>query len=351
MLCLIQVVTPNNVYIIDPLKVTDLTLFLQLISNKDILKITHAGENDYRLMYQLYDVLPVNVFDTQIAAGFVGYNYPISFAGLLQSELKVRLDKGSATSDWESRPISDKQMQYALNDVIYLEKLWQSLVNKLESYGRSTWVVEEFAKLETKKMYVPVPHKEFYNNSLLPKLNVKEKLFLMRLYDWRTKKAEKSNTPKERILQRKYIGHIASAIKGGKKALTHNRLIPPHIISKNVDTFCELYNQEVTVEEERVLENVRRPKNIHPKVDAVMDIVYLGIKIICADKRIAPELVIDRSKFKEMKKDLNYIDPTLESGWRPELLGQNVIHSIQKRGELEVDTNREFFGLKLKAKK
>lgn len=348
-LCLIQVVTPNNVYIIDPLKIADFSLFLNLISNRDILKITHAGENDYRLIYQLFDVLPQNVFDTQIAAGFVGYNYPVSFAGLLQSELKVRLDKGSATSDWESRPISDKQMQYALNDVIYLEQLWQSLVRKLEDKNRSTWVCEEFKKLETQKMYVPVANKEFYNNSLLPKLNVKEKLFLMRLYEWRIAKAERTNTPKERILQRKYIGHIASAIKGGRKALTQNRLIPPHIINKNVDTFVDLYEKEQTPEEAKVLESVRRPKNIHPKVDAVMDIVYLGIKIICADKNIAPELVIDRSRYKEMKKDVKYMDPTLTSGWRPQLLGDNVIHSIQNRANLEVDTSGEFFGLKLKA--
>lgn len=342
-------VTPNNTYIIDAKKVEDFDLFLQLIVDPSLLKITHAGENDYRLLFQLFNVLPQNVFDTQIAAGFVGYNYPISFAGLLQGELRVRLDKGSATSDWESRPISKKQMQYALNDVIYLEELWKALTQKLDKLNRASWVVEEFKKLELKEAYVPSLNKEFYNNSLLPKLNVREKLFLMRLYAWRIQRAEQTNQPKERVLQRKYIGHIATAIKGGRKALTQNRLIPPHVISKHVDTFVALFDQEPNEEENAVLEKIRRPKNIHPKVDAVMDIIYLGIKMICADKKIAPELVIDRSEYKEMKKKTGYLDPALAEGWRPKLLGENVIHSIKNRENLEVDTSGPYFALKLKA--
>lgn len=346
-LCLIQVATENGNYLIDPVALDDIGLFLDMIKNPAIVKITHAGENDYRLLFQEFGVLPVNVYDTQIAAGFIGYNYPISFANLLTGELKLFLDKGPAVSDWESRPISKKQLQYALNDVIYLEQLWKGINKKLKDKNRENWVNEEFNKLQDAKAYETIPHKEFLANSLLPKINVREKLFLMRLYKWRIQMAEKKNKPKERILQKKLISHIVKGVKGGKSNLHNNRLIPPHVIDKDGGTFMALYEQKESDDEREVLEMISKHVPIKPRIDAVMDILYLGIKIICSENRIAPELVIDRSRFKQMKWDLPYFDESLDTGWRKELLGENVINSIKNRTKLKVDTKSEFFGLKM----
>ena len=346
-LCLIQVATVHGNYLIDPIALADVGLFLEMVQNPKIVKITHAGENDYRLLYQEFGTLPKNVFDTQIAAGFIGYNYPISFANLLQGELKVFLDKGPAVSDWESRPISKKQLQYALNDVIYLEELWNGINKKLATLNRENWVFEEFDKLEAAKSYDMVPNKEFLANSLLPKINTREKLFLMRLYKWRIEMAEAKNKPKERILQKKLISHIVKGVKGGKKNLHNNRLIPPHVIDKDGNTFMALYEKQETPEEREVIEMISRHVPIKPRIDAVMDILYLGMKIICSQNKIAPELVIDRPRFKRMKWDLPYFDESLAQGWRKELLGENVLNSIRNRNKLKVDTKSEFFGLKM----
>ena len=347
LLCLIQVATQHGNFLIDPIAIKDLKLFIDLIVDPNIVKITHAGENDYRLLYQQFGVLPVNVYDTQMAAGFIGYNYPVSFASLLQGELRVRLDKGPAVSDWESRPISKKQLQYALNDVIYLEELWNGINKKLAEKNRETWVTEEFNKLQNAKSYETDPNKEFLANSILPKINTKDKLFLMRLYKWRIEMAEKKNKPKERILQKKLINHITSGIKGGKQNLQNNRLIPPHVIDKDIRTFTTLYEQEETPEERAIMNQIAKHVPIKPRIDAVMDILYLGIKIICSQNKIAPELVIDRPRYKRMKWDLAYFDESLDAGWRQELLGENVINSIRNRNKLKVDTKSEFFGLKM----
>lgn len=347
LLCLIQVATEHGNYLIDPIAIDDLSLFLDLITDPKIVKITHAGENDYRLLFQEFGVLPVNVYDTQIAAGFIGYNYPVSFASLLQGELRVTLDKGPAVSDWESRPISKKQLQYALNDVIYLERLWNGINKILADKNRETWVNEEFNKLQNAKSYQTDPNKEFLANSILPKINVKDKLFLMRLYKWRIESAEKKNKPKERILQKKLINHITTGIKGGKRNLQNNRLIPAHVIDKDGDTFLALYEQEESPEERAIINQIAKHVPIKPRIDAVMDILYLGIKIICSHNKIAPELVVDRPRYKTMKWDLAYFDESLDSGWRKELLGENVINSIRNRNKLKVDTTSEFFGLKM----
>jgi ribonuclease D len=346
-LCLIQVATVNGDYLIDSVVLENIDLFLEMIKDPKITKITHAGENDYRLLFQKFNVLPKNVFDTQIAAGFIGYSYPISFANLLQGELQVRLDKGPAVSDWETRPISKKQLQYALNDVIYLEDLWKGILQKLKAKKREDWVCEEFDKLQSENSYSTVPHKEFLANSLLSKINTTEKLFLMRLYQWRIDTAESKNKPKERILQKKLINHIVKGVKGGKTNLYNNRLIPPHVIDKDGDAFVRLLGQETTLDEKEVLTLISRNVPVKPRIDAVMDILYLGMKIICSQNQIAPELVIDRSKFKQMKWDLDYFDTSLDEGWRKKLLGVNVLNSIKNRTKLKVDTGSEFFGLKM----
>jgi len=299
------------------------------------------------LLYQQFDVLPVNVFDTQIAAGFIGYNYPISFQNLLQGELKVRLDKGAAVSDWVSRPISKKQLQYALNDVIYLEQLWKKISIKLNSRNRETWVNEEFDKLQMAKSYTVDKNKEFLANSMLGKINSTEKLFLLRLYRWRIDLAEKKNQPKERVLQKKYISHIVKAVKDGKNELLHNRLIPEHIVHKHHKDFTSLYTTPINTEEQSVMDSISRNVPIKPRIDAVMDILYLGIKIICSEQKMAPELVINRANFKRMKWDLDYFDESLNQTWRHQLLGDIVINSIQKRTQLKVDTKGEYFGLKI----
>lgn len=350
LLCLIQVTTPNGTYLIDTIRLQNIEPFLKLIKDPKILKITHAGENDYRLIYQKYHVLPQNIFDTQIAGGFIGYNYPVSFANLLAGELKIRLDKGSAVSDWESRPISKKQLQYALNDVIYLERLWKKISKKLHDKNRETWVNEEFEKMQQAKSYANDGNKEFLSNSMIPKLKDPEKLFLLRLYRWRISMAEQKNYPKERILQKKLIAHIVKGVKGGKEALLHNRLIPEHVVQKNAKTFEQLYQAPITKEEQGVLNSVMNNKPINPKIDAVMDILYLGMKIICAEQKVAPELVVNRSNFKKMKWDLDYFDNSLTDTWRYKLLGENVINSIKKRSELQVNTKGEYFGLEQRNK-
>jgi ribonuclease D len=127
LICLIQVTCPAGNYLLDPIRLPNIDPLLDLISNPDILKITHAGENDYRLLYQQYGILPSNVFDTQIAAGMLGYHYPSGLGKIVSGELNINLRKGYAVTDWESRPFSQKQLDYALEDVVILEPLWRKL--------------------------------------------------------------------------------------------------------------------------------------------------------------------------------------------------------------------------------
>ena len=349
LLCLIQIATENGFYIIDPLKIKNLSPLLKIIEDPAILKITHAGENDYRLLKSYFDVLPKNVFDTQLAAGFVGYKYPISFSKLVEKELKVYLKKGYTVSDWESRPINKRQLDYALNDVIYLEQLWKSLSNKLDKLNRTHWVAEEFKKLELADTYYFDPNREALNNSMILGLNLKEQIFLVRLYAWRRQEAERKNYSKEMILPAKFIGAFVRNMKSGKGALLNHRRVPDKIIEKNWDTFIELYRRETTPEEIAILDRIPPSPQDNPSHDDMMEIMYLIIKYNCHKKNIAPDLVINRSNFKKMKADFNYFDEKLAEGWRLDMIGEQMIHWLRNREHLEISMQNGQFTMKVKA--
>jgi ribonuclease D len=349
LLCLIQVATVNGFYLIDSIKLKDLSPLLKMIEDPAILKITHAGENDYRLLHSYFDILPKNIFDIQLAAGFVGYKYPISFSKLVEKELKIYLKKGYTVSDWESRPFNKKQLDYALNDVIYLEQLWKSLSKKLDKLNRTEWVAEEFEKLGHAETYFSNPNREAFNNSMILGLNLKERIFLIRLYEWRRAEAERKDYSKEMILPAKFIGAFVRNMKSGKGALLNHRRVPDRIIEKNWNTFIDLYQQEPTEQEIELLRQIPQSTQENPSQDALMEIMYLIIKYNCHKKHIAPDLVVNRSNFKKMKADFDYFDEKLAEGWRLDLIGEQMIHWLRNRENLEISMNNGQFSMKVKS--
>ena len=299
LLCLIQVATEKGYFLIDSLKVKNLQPFLKLIENPEIIKITHAGENDYRLLNINYGTIPRNVFDTQIAAGFVGYKYPISFGKLVEKEIGIHLSKGYTVSDWESRPFTPKQLKYAMNDIIYLERLWRNLMQQLEEMDRSTWVVEEFQKLESETYYQVNPYREAFSNSLILGLSTQEQVFLLRLYYWRRKEAMRKNYSKEMVLPGKYVGGIVRNMRSGKGALLNHRRIPNKLVEQYWNQFNELYQAKVTEEERELLKQIppEAQDNFHD--DTLMEMLALVIKYACHQNKIAPDLVMTRSVFQK----------------------------------------------------
>ncbi|MBZ0186716.1 MAG: ribonuclease D, partial [Candidatus Obscuribacterales bacterium] len=130
-LCLVQCCVDKKPYIIDPLALTDLGPLWERIADPEILTILHAASQDLDLAYNFSDLIPKNIFDTQIAAGFAGYGYSAGYRRLLSEVLNVQIPKTESFSDWHARPLTESQMDYAISDVIYLEPLYDSITAKL----------------------------------------------------------------------------------------------------------------------------------------------------------------------------------------------------------------------------
>lgn len=339
LLCLIQVATALGNYIIDPLKIKDLSLFLSMIENPNILKITHAGDNDYRLLYNLYKTLPKNIFDTQLAAGFVSNTYPISFQKLAEKELEIRIKKGYTVTDWESRPIKPNQLNYALNDVIYLKRLYDKLNNKVESLNRTTWLKEELDNLCTEAYYNPPNYKEFLQISFVNDLSQKEKAFLYRLLNWRRLEAEKLNWSKEMVFASKHISTFVKNINEGKDALISNRTLSDKVLNRHWQLFEQMYQAPINEEEKEVLKMVKPYKDLTIEQEMTIETLYLLTKYKFMEAEIAPSLVLTKATIKKLIAENDYIAEELQSNWRRSLLGPLLCNWLEKSKKLYVKFN------------
>lgn len=337
LLCLIQVKCEVGVFLIDPLNLEDLSPFLALIENPAICKITHAGDNDYRLLNTLYDTIPQNLFDTQVAAAFLGYRYPISFAKLMEEELGRNLAKGFGVTDWQQRPMKQNQLKYALEDVLYLKDLYDQMMNKLEKVGRAHWALEECNTMGDPDYYQKDPYHEFLNSRLVQTSRSKDQLFLLRLYEWRRTEAEQKNYSKEMILSSKIIGTLTKAVRSGKEALSSDRRLPARTIQRHADLFLDMYNKPATEEEKAVFKSIPKQEREEEEDDMLLEFLYILMKYRCNKQNISHQLVMPRSAIKKMKNDPQVRKNLLGSGWRNELMGEKFITWLKDFDKLHLN--------------
>lgn len=335
LLCLIQISCSNGHYIIDPLAIKDLNPFLDLIQDPAILKITHAGENDFRLLYQNYGILPKSVFDTQLASAFIGYKYPVAFSRLLEAELRVNLSKGYAVTNWEQRPINEKLIEYALNDVIYLRELADQIMDKLKNMDRYEWVEEEMKKMELENSYVKNIFSDVLKNSKIKSLRKKEQVFLLRITKWRDDQAKHLNYSREMVLSSSNLNHIVRAIHSGKEALYKNRRLRENFVRKWGDLFWDMYNAPATEEERDLLNSIPRGSSENKQEDLVLELLHLLIKYKCQEEQMAPSIVMPRSYIKEIKTS-GEIPGDFVHGWRGKYLGEALLNWIRNKDGIDI---------------
>src|SRR5262245_34121014 len=144
-LCLVQVATPNALYVLDPFDCGPLDNFWTLLTDPARVVIVHAGREEVRICNGAISRPPARLFDVQIAAGLLGLGYPLGYGPLVQAVLRKRLQKGETLTDWRRRPLSQEQIRYAFDDVRDLIAVWKRLDGMLNRLNRSEWAKEEFA--------------------------------------------------------------------------------------------------------------------------------------------------------------------------------------------------------------
>ncbi len=337
LLCLIQVATDKGFFIIDPIVLEDFGLFFDLIEDPKILKITHAGENDYRILAQNWGVVPQNIFDTQLAAGFINYNYPISYSKLVEKELGAEINKSYAATNWDMRPLKIKQLEYALTDVVHLYDLYANLKEKLTAAGRYNWVLQELKSWQVFENYERDPYKDVITGSLIQGLNKRKQILLLRLHRWRFEEAKRLNCAKENVLPLKHIAPIVRGIDEGKHVLLDSRIISNRIIEQHWETFKALYNRKPDEEELELLTKVSQVPKEDPIRDVSLELIHSLIKYESITHGIAPQLVLNKSDINNLEPE-EIISTQIGDDWRAEFLGKTLISWLNARKQLNINT-------------
>jgi len=209
-LCLVQIASDSVEAIIDPLATgIDLKPFYELMAHTGVTKVFHAARQDIEIMYSEAGLIPAPIFDTQVAASVCGYGDSVSYVNLVKDITGHDIDKSSRFTDWSRRPLTDKQLVYALGDVTHLRDVYRHLRSKLDATGRTSWLSEEMADLTHPETYETRPEDAWKRLKMRTK-NRKSFGVLIELAAWRERAAQAQNVPRSRVLRDEALYDIAN---------------------------------------------------------------------------------------------------------------------------------------------
>lgn len=200
-LCLVQIAGPDEAVAIDAqAEGIDLKPVFGLMAKPDLLKVFHAARQDFEIFYQLAGRIPAPVFDTQVSAMVCGFGDAVSYETLVTKLARKRIDKTMRFTDWERRPLSPKQLDYALADVTHLRVIYEKLHARIERTGRAGWVAEEMAALTDPALY-RVDARESWRRLKVRTSKPRFLAVLRELAAWREDEAQRRNVPRSRVLR------------------------------------------------------------------------------------------------------------------------------------------------------
>src|SRR3569833_885618 len=225
-LCLVQVAAPGVEGIIDPLAPgLDLAHFYDLIRQPEIVKVMHAARQDIEIFFLQGGVLPNPLFATQVAAMVCGFGDAASYETLARKIAKVEIDKSARFTDWSHRPLSKRQLEYALADVTHLRVIYEWMKARLEKTGRFSWVAEEVANLQDPHLYRLDPEQAW--KRLKPRTSNKRFLVVLAaMAGWREREAQARGIPRGRVLKDEALTEIAAHPPEPPAALERIRAVP-----------------------------------------------------------------------------------------------------------------------------
>ena len=323
-LCLIQAAGPETSAIIDPLsKDLDLAPLYQLMANKKVMKVFHAARQDVEIFHHQAGVIPDPLFDTQIAAMVCGFGEAASYETLVRKITKSEIDKSARFTDWSRRPLSKRQLEYALADVTHLREVYHTLAKDLQKTGRAHWVEEEEATLKDPETYRLDPDSAW--RRLKPRSTNKRFLtVLIAVAAWREREAQARDVPRNRILKDEALLEIAAHPPATIEALSEIRAIPTgYAQSRNGKAIVAAVKEGVEGNLPAHMPPPERQRTREPS-PPVLDLLKTLLRLKAYQFRVAPRLVADSEDLERLAIGDDDGIAALH-GWRAEVFGADAL--------------------------
>jgi ribonuclease D len=322
-LCLLQVASPTVEAVIDPLADgIDLKPFYHLLKSPDIVKVLHASRQDIEIFHQQGGVIPDPLFDTQIAAMVCGFGDSASYETLARKLAHVEIDKSARFTDWSRRPLSKRQLEYALADVTHLRVVYEALKKQLEKTGRAEWVEEEIAALRDPALYQLDPVNAW--KRLKPRTSNKRFLaMLASIAAWREREAQSRDQPRNRILKDEALLEIASHPPETAEALDHNRAVPKGFgASRMGASLLAAIEAGKTAAPPDGIEP-ERPRRKREPTQSAVDLLKTLLRLRAEEAGVAPRLIANAEDIERLAAHEDE-DVSALHGWRAKVFGDDA---------------------------
>ncbi len=336
----IQVASESCAALIDPLALRDLTPLFDLLLAHNIEKVFHAGRQDLAIFFTMMERPVAPIFDLQIAAALLGYEEQISLSNLVHRVTGRSLRKTHAFTDWLRRPLTDKQVEYALEDVRCLPAVYKYLVQELDSRGRLKWAREEFHELARASRFTPANPRELFRQIRgVERLQGEELSRLRELTAWREETARELNIPVPRICLDAVLIELARRPPETIAALLEVRGLRSDQVRRFGRGMLEALGRSVGKTHPP---RVTRPPSLPQDMEPTVDFLVLCLRSLCAEKQLAPGLVANRADLTNVVLYGDKAQVPLLRGWRQKAAGEALLATLRGRATARIapDTQR-----------
>lgn len=325
---LIQVYDGERLALIDPVAVPDLSSFWGLLKNTNITKVIHAGSEDFEVFKHNGQCIPDPVLDTQVAAALIGLGSSLGYAKLVQEFCDIELDKGESRTNWLKRPLTDAQLSYAANDVIYLYQLYEPLLARVEEANRLDICLEESKRLANRTVIRP-PMKKYLDIGSAWQLKTVQLSALQQLCEWRFTTAVNKNIALGFVVKDAELFTIAKLMPQSKSQLFAIEALHPMVVKRYYKPILDAVAQgKANPTPPAPLTRLIDYPHYKQKFKAIKSL----IQTIAEQHSIPPEMLASKKLIHEVLSDVWKAEgekagavPVLRTGWRKELVEKELL--------------------------
>jgi ribonuclease D len=336
-LCLVQVAGPEEAAAIDALAPgIDLAPLLALMKDAAILKVFHAARQDLEIFFQLSGEVPHPVFDTQVAAMVCGFGDSVSYETLVKRLAGAALDKASRFTDWTQRPLTERQIHYALADVVHLRTVYEGLQQILAENGRAQWFAEEMADLVDPAVYRSEPSEAWRRFRLRGRADRRFLGILKAVAAWREAAAQTRDLPRGRIMKDEAVLEIAAHAPKTIEALARTRSLGRGVAEGKLggDILDAVASGLADPDPPPPIAAKAEPP---PGIGPLIELLRVLLKQRCEDFQVAQKLVASADDLEAVAAADDAPVRALH-GWRREVFGADAL--ALKHGRLALTAGR-----------
>ncbi len=330
-LCLVQLAGSGDVAVVDAqVKGLDLAPLGRLLAKPDVVKVFHACRQDVEIFLLMFDAVPANLFDTQVAAMVAGFGDQVGYDSLVSSLTGGHIDKAHRFSDWSARPLTKAQIDYAAADVTHLRVVYEKLLAKLAAEGRLDWVGQEMAALADPNTYRVDPARAWERLKLRTG-NRRQLALIQAIAAWREREAQRINIPRQRLVKDESIPEIAALAPADAEALTRARGISSGFAQgkSGVSLLAVIAAAKALPEED--LPRAERQRESQRASPALVALLKVLLNARAEQNNVAARLVASSEDIEALALD-ETADNAATQGWRAEMFGNDAVRLI--KGEI-----------------